>query len=168
MFDAIIAGRGVVVSPSRLKWKIALHILAHASALSRVQPTHKHLPIPPPPYPCLSVCARPLGRGTPVSNPNPLVWFVFQLNLLWCWWSTGSGLFYPPVSQTVLRGKRAVNGQTHFLVGRVVFVVFVPDQPVSTLNFSDILSQRIEKTHCLVLCCIKGEISLCSNHHSCR
>lgn len=100
VFDVIIAGWGVVVSPSRLKWKIAMHTLANTSAVSRVQPTHTHLLIPPPPYPCVSGCARSrFGKGTPVSSPNPSVWFLFQLSLVWrlVVLRAGSGLFfYPP------------------------------------------------------------------------
>lgn len=107
VFDVIIAGWGLVVSPSRLKWKIALHILANTSAASRVRPTHKHLLIPPPPYPCLSGRARLLGRRIPFSSPNPSVWFLFQPSLLrccveyWEWFVVSS-----PVEPTLLGGER--------------------------------------------------------------
>lgn len=144
VFDVIIAGWGLVVSPSRLKWKIALHILANTSAVSRVQPTHKHLLISPPPYPCLSGCARPLGRGTPVSSPNPLVWVLFQLSLLWCWWCWVLGVVccFIPQSSRLSSEVRAVNGLVSgCLVGRVLLLV---------------LCCSLCQTHCLVLSCIQG------------
>lgn len=78
----IIDGWGVAVSPSRLKWKIALHTLANTSAASCVSPPDTHPLIPQPLYPRLSGCAGPLGRTTPVSRPNPLVWFLLQLSLV--------------------------------------------------------------------------------------
>lgn len=78
----IIAGRGVAVSPSRLKWKIALHTLANTSAASCVSPPDTHPLIPQPLYPRLSGCAGPLGRTTPVSSPNPLGWFLLRLSLV--------------------------------------------------------------------------------------
>lgn len=106
MFDVIIAGWGVAVSPSRLKWKIALRTLANTSAASRVSPTHLLIPLPP--YPCLSGCAGLLGRATPVSSPNPLVWFLLQLSLvLECWeWF----VFLFPSLADYPAEVRAVNG----------------------------------------------------------
>lgn len=132
VFDVIIAGWVVVVSLSRLKWKIALRILA--LLLCHVPIPHTN--IPPLTYPCLSGCVRPLGRGSYVSSPKSLVWFlsvksaavpvVKSIGIICC---------FIPQSNRLSLEVRAVNGLVsgrglgwQIVVAGFVWW-FVPDKP---------------------------------------
>lgn len=102
--DVIIAGWGVVVSLSRLKWKIAPHILGKRVCCV----TCLQNPPPKPLYPCRSGSGRPAGTGTPVSSPNPLGSFLpqFKCAAVPVVLNIGSGLFALSHSPTsVHRGE---------------------------------------------------------------
>ena len=93
VFDVIITGWGVVVLLSRLKWKIASHTLENASAVSRVQPAHKHLPR----YPHFLIRVHQGVLGCLAEEP-------FPVQILWSGSSVseicnGALLFHPPIEQ---------------------------------------------------------------------